>query len=122
MHVIRLRHVAPSVLTITQAFSLKCLRMLDLGLRAFSSLTLGYYVPGRWPAKKDSKIPPRKAFAYLWVIACGHGHGHGHVYGQPTAGEFEVDFGHGHGHGHVHEYGQPTGSFSPLQDLGSRVS
>ena len=49
MCVIELRHVAPSARAITQAFSLKCLRMLYLGLRAFSPLTLGFYNPGRWP-------------------------------------------------------------------------
>ena len=60
MRVIGLRHVAPSVRAITQAFSLKCLRMLDLGLRAFSPLTLGFYIPGRWPDEKSLEPMIRK--------------------------------------------------------------
>ncbi len=52
MCIIELRQVAPSVRAITQAFSLKCLHLFYLGLRAFSPLTLGFYIPGRWPDEK----------------------------------------------------------------------
>ena len=41
--------IAPSALTITQAFSLEYLILHNLGLRAFSPLTLGFYIPGRCP-------------------------------------------------------------------------